>query len=146
MPGDVVGALASISQSAIAVLLLVGLLAILRARLLRGAELRDDATWGCGYAAPSPRMQYSASSFAEPLLSPFAGLLHRTARVEPPQGYFPTSAHYEEHLGDLAGERILSALSKLRVIQEGRVQIYLGYVFLTVIALLLWQIAASLGR
>jgi hydrogenase-4 component B len=154
VPGEVVGALAFISQSAIALLLLVGLLAILRAYLLRAAEVRDDATWGCGYAAPSPRMQYSASSFAEPLLSPFAGLLHRTARVEPPQGYFPISAHFEEHLGDLAGERflvplsrrILGALSKLRVIQEGRVQIYLGYVFLTVIALLLWQIAASLGR
>jgi hydrogenase-4 component B len=153
-PGDVVGALGSISRAAIALLLLVGLLTILRAGLLRAAEVRRDATWGCAYGAPSPRMQYSAASFAEPLLSPFAGLLHRTARVESPRGYFPTSAHYEEHLGDLAGERflmplsrrLLSTLSKLRVVQQGRVQTYLGYVFLTVVALLLWQLVASLGR
>jgi len=125
-------------------------LALARAALLRRAPVRVAPTWGCGYPAVTPRMQYTAASFAEPVLAPFASLIHRTVVDEPPAGYFPRTARYEEHVGDMAGERLLvpavrrvvSAAGRLRVLQAGRIQLYLAYVLATLLVLLVWQVAA----
>ena len=70
-----------------------------------------------------------------------------------PAGFFPTTAHFEKHLGDMAGERVLvpawrrflhTAL-RLKAIQHGRMQLYLVYVLATLVALLLWQMGGALG-
>jgi hypothetical protein len=145
-PAEVVAPLRSIGRAALALIALVGALALLRGLLLRGREVRAGATWGCGYAAPTPRMQYTAASFAEPALAPFTPLLHRRSRLDGPDGYFPAGARAEEEVGDVAGERfvlplsrrIVDALESVRAIQHGRVQLYVAYVFATVVALLLW--------
>lgn len=133
--------------------LLLGLIlaaALLRRWLLRGREVAAGPTWGCGYPSGTPRIQYTAASFSQPTLAPFALLLPpRQVKLERPQGYFPVSASAEEELGDLAGERVLvpaarrlaKALGSLRIIQHGRVQLYLVYVFATLVVLLVWQLA-----
>jgi hypothetical protein len=98
-------------------------------------------------------MQYTAASFAQPILALFAPLIHSRIDQRGPDGYFPAGAHYEEHLGDMAGERILlpatrrvvRALSRLHAIQQGRLQIYLVYIAVTLVALLVWQLA-GMGR
>jgi len=50
----------------------------------RGGRRMESATWACGYPTPTPRMAYTASSFAAPLLDvfrSFAGVrTHRTPR------------------------------------------------------------------
>ena len=38
----------------------------------RAARSPQTVTWDCGYAQPTPRMQYTASSFAQPLTDLFA--------------------------------------------------------------------------
>src|SRR5207247_1637460 len=43
----------------------------LRGAFVRGASVRREPTWACGYDATSPRLQYTASSFAAPLLTVF---------------------------------------------------------------------------
>jgi hypothetical protein len=98
-------------------------------------------------------MQYTGASFAQPLLQPFGGLLDIVVDQRGPKGYFPREAVFEERTGDPAGERlllpltrqILGLLSRIRVIQHGRVQLYLAYIFATLVALLLWQLSGS-GR
>jgi len=141
------GALRNVSLGA-ALLLLVtlGLLAARRA-LLRRREVGAAPTWDCGYVQTTPRMQYTASSFAAPILEPFEGLLSLHARREGPEGYFPMHARDERHLedpGEAIVRRMLRAvalvLSPLRALQRGPVQLYLLYVFLTLLALLLWQV------
>jgi hydrogenase-4 component B len=57
----------------LAVLLLVAWYA--RGAFARARHTRSS-TWACGYTAVTPRMQYSASSFAAPLLVVFAPLAH----------------------------------------------------------------------
>ena len=51
----------------------------------RRGQPAESATWGCGYPSPTPRMAYTASSFAAPLLGvfrSFAGVrTHRTAQA-----------------------------------------------------------------
>ncbi len=151
---DVIGALPAITGMAGALLALVAVLAWVRSRVLHRRSVARAATWGCGYAAPTPRMQYTASSFAQPLLDPFSGVL--PARIEGggPQGYFPAAARLDRHLGDPAGERfllpairsVIRFLSRVRVLQHGRVQLYLAYILVTLVALLIWQLYGMHAR
>jgi hydrogenase-4 component B len=140
--------LLAMSRLAFVLAVVVIALALLRMALLRGREVTHEGTWGCGYAAPGPRMQYTASSFAQPLLAPFAPITHVRVDEDGPSGFFPVRARYDEHIGDLAGERFLipgtrrlvRLLSQLRVIQQGRVQLYIVYIVATLVALLVWQL------
>jgi hydrogenase-4 component B len=149
-PAGVLGALPAVTRVALLLIAATAVLALVRAALLRRAPVRAAPTWACGYPAVTPRMQYTAASFASPVLAPFADLIHRTVVEEPPTGYFPRSARHEEHVGDMAGERLLvpairrvvSAAGRLRVLQAGRIQLYLAYVLATLLVLLVWQVAA----
>jgi hydrogenase-4 component B len=51
----------------------------------RARAARRAATWGCGYGAPNPRMQYTASSFADGLARIFEAILpiRRRERLSP---------------------------------------------------------------
>jgi hydrogenase-4 component B len=147
------GPLFGISLAATVLVALIAVLAAVRARLLRSRPVEQAATWGCGYAHPSPRMQYTAMSFADPVLMPFASALRIRTQGGPPEGLFPTAAHYEKHVGDMAGERVLvpawrrflhTAL-RLKAIQHGRMQLYLVYMLVTLVGLLLWQLGGALG-
>jgi formate hydrogenlyase subunit 3/multisubunit Na+/H+ antiporter MnhD subunit len=143
--------LLALSRLAFILGLAIAALALLRAALLRGRAVTEGVTWACGYAATSPRMQYTVRSFAQPLLALFAPILHVRVEEEGPSGYFPRGARYDEHIGDVAGERFLMpgtrrvvrALSQLRVIQQGRVQLYVVYIVATLVALLVWQLMGA---
>ena len=147
------GALAAITRVGAVLLVLVLLLGLVRLALLRGRRISQAATWGCGYAGWGPRMQYTAASFAQPILALFAPVIHSRVDQRGPDGYFPAGARYEEHLGDMAGERLLfpagrrvvRALSRLHAIQQGRLQLYLVYIAVTLVALLVWQLM-GMGR
>jgi hydrogenase-4 component B len=146
----VAGALPAIALLAALLVGVAGLLSVARGALLRRAPVRTGATWGCGYPEVTPRMQYTAASFAAPVLAPFADVIQRAVHAELPAGYFPRTARFEERVGDLAGERVLvpavrralRAVGRLRVLQQGRIQLYLAYVLATLLVLLVWQIAA----
>lgn len=147
VPG--VGPLVAISHLAAALAILVGVLALLRRALLARRPVDQAATWGCGYEAPSPRMQYTAASFAQPVLAPFSPLLPHHGRLEAPRGFFPEGARVEERIGDLAGERLLvpaarrliEVLGQVRFLQHGKLHLYLVYILVTLVALLAWQLA-----
>ncbi|HEY3215428.1 MAG TPA: proton-conducting transporter membrane subunit [Candidatus Eisenbacteria bacterium] len=149
-----VAGLWAITSIAVVILASAAGLALLRAGLLRRRAVGRAATWGCGYAAPGPRMQYTAASFASTVLEPFAPVIYSRIRAERPRGYFPEAARHEEHVGDMAGERILlpayrrviRLLGQARALQHGRIQLYLAYIFVTLIVLLVWQLAGGRGR
>ncbi len=151
-PAGATGPLASVSRVALVVVAVVLALVILRAALLRGRDVRASATWGCGYARPTARMQYTAASFAEPLLAPFAPVFRREVHTDPPRGYFPEGSRDEEHLLDRADAAIrplvrglVSLLGRLRAMEHGRIPLYLAYVLMTLLALLAWQAMTSAG-
>ena len=129
------------------------LLTLLRKALLRGREVAIESTWGCGYSLPTARMQYTASSFAEPLLVPFSKTLEVSVHRDGPNGCFPAATRHEVHFRDLAGERVIApfvrwflrTVARLEVIQRGRVQLYLVYIIVTLVALVAWQFAGPFG-
>ncbi|HOW68194.1 MAG TPA: hypothetical protein PK256_23175, partial [Verrucomicrobiota bacterium] len=71
---------------------LAGLLAVARRGLLASKPVTEALTWDCGYARPTARMQYTASSFVQPLTDLFHPLLRARAQLERPEGLFPRRA------------------------------------------------------
>ncbi len=137
-----------VSVMALALAVLVLVLAGLRYRLLAGRSVRKAGTWDCGYAAPSARMQYTASSFAQPLVGMFKPVLRTRVTVEPAKDFWPRHSHLHTHTDDVflqSGFRpaFLSAgwvASRLRWLQQGRIQMYVLYIAITVLVLLLWKL------
>ena len=150
-PAAALGPLPLVTRVAALLIGLVLALVLLRAALLSRREVGRAPTWGCGYPLPTPRMQYTAASFAEPLLTPMTTVFTHHRHVDGPTGYFPAAASHEEHLGDVAAERVLgpavtgfvNLLGRLRIIEHGRIQLYLAYVVVTLVVLLVWQLGLA---
>jgi hydrogenase-4 component B len=137
-----------VSVVSLGLLALVAVLALARRRLLARREVRTGPTWDCGYAAPAASMQYTASSYAQPLTELFGSLLRTRTRVEPPEVHFPDTAMLETETPDLSREGIYEplfatvegAFRRIRVMQHGWVQLYVLGVVLTLLVLLLSQV------
>ena len=92
--------LAGIDASLSPLLLLGGLIAgaagalALVGRSRRRRTVRDIAPWGCGRTVQTPRMEYTATSFAEPLQRVFDDVLHPEIDIE--IGHRSESRHYVE--------------------------------------------------
>jgi hydrogenase-4 component B len=127
---------------------LIVLLVCLRKNLLAGRHVERAVTWDCGYAAPTPRMQYTASSFARPLTLLFRLFLQPHDEIREPRGLFPQQASLHTRTPDLFRRYVYEPLfsgiawmaSKLRWLQEGRIQIYVLYIALTILVLLIWKL------
>jgi len=125
-----------------------GLLAWFRRRLLAGRAVTAGPTWDCGYAAPHSRMQYSASSYVDPLLALFRMVLRPRIRLQPPAGLFPAEAGYRSEVSDVFRDHVLRPAflavmwgsAKLRWMQQGRIQLYVLYIAVTVLSLLIWKL------
>jgi formate hydrogenlyase subunit 3/multisubunit Na+/H+ antiporter MnhD subunit len=108
----------------------------------RGRRHVDAATWGCGYPTPTPRMAYTASSFAAPLLTVFRSFsgvrTHRTAVA------FATHAIDPVLDGVLmpAWRGVRAAAAWLRL-QRGGLSLYLLLVGAAVVASLLYLLLAG---
>ncbi len=137
-----------ISMGSLMLLNLILLLAFLRLMLFRGRVPGKTLTWDCGFAAPSPRMQYTASSFAQPITNMFRRALDIKTRGSLPAGLFPENASFGTHAGDAARRYFFDPLFRsvdramgwLRWIQEGRVQVYVLYITVTLLVLLLFAL------
>ena len=114
--------------------------------LTRRAAL--TTTWDCGYAAGSPRIQYTASSFAQILVGLFRWAVLPDEHRPRLNGPFPAAGQrFETHTPDPVLDRFLlpglsrgkSLLGLLHVIQAGRIQAYLLYIVVTLVVLLAWS-------
>src|SRR5690606_25130805 len=97
----------------------------------------------CGYAAPTPRMQYTAGSFADIITDWFAWILRPVRHEHPPRGMFPAHAALSQHTPETVlehaveptGRVILRLAMAARRLQHGRVQAYLLYLLIGTAAL-----------
>jgi hydrogenase-4 component B len=143
------GLLGSITFAALGLLALTALLLAVRKAALVGKSVATGPTWDCGYARPSPRMQYTASSFAQPLTDLFGPLLGARRRLSAPEGFFPERASFTSETPDFYRERVYGplfagvqrGLSAFRWLQHGRVQLYVLQIAITLLVLLVWKLA-----
>jgi hydrogenase-4 component B len=129
-------------------LVLVTVLCLVRRAALAGKEVAHSSTWGCGYRAIGARAQYTASSFAQFPVSLFHAVVHRRVESRPPDGFFPAEAHWRSSAPDLILHRVVSPLvahslawmSTFQRLQHGKVQLYLVYMFVCLVALFFWKL------
>jgi hydrogenase-4 component B len=115
--------------------------------------VRRAPTWDCGYAAPTPSMQYTAGSFAAIITEWFGWVLRPRRHVDPPRGLFPAGARFETHTPETvlehmvlpAGAVVRRASAAVRGLQHGRLQAYLLYLLIGVVALALLAVIGG-GR
>lgn len=131
-------------------LLIAGLVAIWKyySRKLKKQPLSSGATWGCGYLAPTSRMQYTASSFADLLVSFFGGVLRPENHLPHIAGVFSKPAHFASHLPETVLEKIYQPLlawghekmQPVRRLQHGHLHIYILYTVVTLVVLIVASI------
>jgi formate hydrogenlyase subunit 3/multisubunit Na+/H+ antiporter MnhD subunit len=148
--GTVQASLVPLGRAALALWALCLITALALFRIARSRTQSEDATWGCGYAAPTARMQYTGSSFAQLVGEIVPRPLGPRVEVVRPSGLFPdrsalasrpddpvTRSIYEPAF-DVAADRF----ARLRFLQQGALHLYIVYILVAVVAGLVW---ASLG-
>ncbi len=121
---------------------------ILLQRLLmrRAAAGVVSPTWACGYARPTSRMQYTASSFAQFLLGTLRPLLPMRRHDPHLTGVFVKPGELHTHVNDpvlnklLAPgwQRLQNLLANGRIFQQGSIQSYLLFMLLMLLAMLIF--------
>jgi hydrogenase-4 component B len=113
-------------------------------RVQRGSSTRA-LTWDCGYVLPTPRMQYTAGSFAGIITEWFAWILRPVRHEHRPEVTFPVSASFSahtpetvlEHVVAPVGDMVMRVSKAARSLQHGRLQSYLLYLLIGLAALAL---------
>ncbi len=110
---------------------------LLRNYMVRRRPATRDATWGCGYVAPTARMQYTGKSFSKTLGKLLGFVVTERKQYEElkPEELFPKTRRHSSHYPDFFEEqlirrltsRLLSFLNYFQFIQNGRTQMYLLY-------------------
>lgn len=117
----------------------------IRFLLLSGRRVMAGVTWDCGYAHPTARMQYTASSFSEILNGMFRPVIWIREHTRKPEGIFPKGASRLTHPVDTFREGFYDpffkavgwGVSRLRWIQHGQLHLYVMYMALTLMFLLM---------
>lgn len=136
-----------VSAGAAILLMLIGVTALLYKSRLSRSSVKSAETWGCGYLAPTARMQYTSSSFAAILTSLFGSLLCTHTKTPEISEYFPKNPSFRSHTPEALLEKIYlplfdsanSRLSLFRKLQHGKLHLYILYIVVTLIALLVWS-------
>jgi hydrogenase-4 component B len=136
---DLGAALPVITLVAAGVMLLSALLWLARGRRLAAVPVASAGTWACAYPRPTTRMQYTASSYAAPLLTALRSVSGVRVEADP--------RRFHSHPIDLvldgavlpAWRRIVGLAGEARLLQAGRLRWYLLYVILTLLTLLLYM-------
>jgi hydrogenase-4 component B len=126
-------------------LLLVVLIGAITVGLTLGKPIsRKLGTWDCGYASPTTRMQYTASSLAQMIVAMFGWVLRPLVHWPHVRGLFPKPATMHSHVNDIildrafipTGRSIEQGFGWFRRFQQGITQQYILYILITVILML----------
>jgi NADH:ubiquinone oxidoreductase subunit 5 (subunit L)/multisubunit Na+/H+ antiporter MnhA subunit len=136
-----------VSLVAAVLVLAASVLAAGRRRRLTTAPRAAPAqvpTWGCGFAAPTARMQYTASSFADLLVSRFSWAIFRREAAPRIDGPFPGPSELRTEVPDTVLDLVLLPVAKAygwlaaraRPLVLQRIQFQMLLVLLTLVAML----------
>jgi len=133
------GTLSLLAMALVVVIALMGLVAVRRCRLAP-----RTGTWDCGYAEPTSRMQYTATSFAGMIVEMFGWVLRPHVHRPRIEGLFPQSAKAHSHVDEVVLDRMLVPLGRrierwfawFHQFQQGLTQQYVLYILVAVVLML----------
>ncbi len=117
----------------------------------RRSRTEIGPTWDCGLAALTPRMEYTATGFSKPIRMIFKALFRPYREVQREYDfspYFTKSLRFDSHVEEVFQTKIYRPLQvlalrfsrRMRSLQAGSLQAYLIYVFVALLALLLFAL------
>jgi hypothetical protein len=129
--------------------LLVTVALLATVRWVAGGRPRVAEAWGCGRTHMTARMEYTATSFAEPLARVFDDVLQPELDLDvthkEESAYFVEAMRFRSGIRDGIERRIYLPVVRwvrvwgraARVVQSGSVNLYLGYAFVALLVVLL---------
>jgi hypothetical protein len=116
---------------------IVGVVLGLRYLFTKKSEIIVDQTWGCGYIAPTPKIQYTGKSFSKSLGKLFQFVLFekKTYNELKTSEIFPQNRKYSSYYLDFFEHRLINPIINyqqnfidlFKFIQNGKVQAYVLY-------------------
>jgi hypothetical protein len=73
-------------------------------------QQRISQAWGCGYTSLTPRMQYTASSYADEINGIASHMLHFRKHVTAPKTLFPQPSHFVSHAEDFSEKKFIAPM------------------------------------
>ena len=121
---------------------------IIRKLFLRRLPISVNETWGCGYLAPTSRIQYTGKSFSKPL----SKILHllliekkqfkeiKNGEIFPKKRIYRSfySDFFEHRFIDFIVQRLIYTANYFKFIQNGRTQSYVIYGFSFILMIFLF--------
>jgi formate hydrogenlyase subunit 3/multisubunit Na+/H+ antiporter MnhD subunit len=137
-------ALQPISMASWMLILLVAGIFLVRKYVLSHRKTETGPTWGCGYVAPTSRIQYTAGSFVRTYSKLFAPFLLVGKHEEEIHGIFPSEGKYHTHPYDKVEKWLIDAplkfnklfMGRFVFLNNGKLQFYILYGVLFIIAVL----------
>ena len=138
-----------VSAVALALVVLAAAISLLRRGRLAAAPAPVPAaveTWGCGFSAPTARMQYTGSSFAELLVARFSWVITPRGKTRRAEGPFPAGAAFHTEIPDSVLDLALVPAARAyawltgqaRLLSLRRIQFQMMLVLATLVAVLTW--------
>lgn len=136
--------LLSVSQSSLYFIVAILFVWTFRKLMLRKRTKTISSTWGCGYTAPTAKIQYTGGSFSKTYTQLFGLLFQINKKENVVKGIFPTKASLSTHAYDKIEKWLIDYpvinfrhfLGRFLFIQNGRVQSYVAYGIVFIIVIL----------
>jgi formate hydrogenlyase subunit 3/multisubunit Na+/H+ antiporter MnhD subunit len=115
-----------------------------RKLVMRSRKATTDLTWGCGYVAPTEKLQYTAGSFVRSYSKLFRPFLLSSKTEKEVEGIFPSGGSYETHIYDRIEKYLVdnpiaaykSLLSRFLFLQNGKLQFYILYGIIFIVSVI----------
>ncbi|MDO8558768.1 MAG: hydrogenase 4 subunit B [bacterium] len=145
---------ATVSMPAIFIILVLALASVVVAVFIAAGKrkIKNGITWDCG-SDLSPRMEITSTGFARSIITIFGGILKPTRQTDVEyhdanMRYFPKFKNISLGINDVYSAYIYGPLEKTaeaianaaRKIQSGNINAYIFYIFIVLIALLLFAV------
>jgi len=116
----------------------------LRKLVMQNRKASVEPTWGCGYIAPTVKLQYTAGSFVRPYSKLFRPFLLSSKTQKDVEGLFPTGGSYETHIYDRIEKYLIdnpiaaykSLLGRFLFLQNGKLQFYILYGIIFIVSVI----------
>jgi hydrogenase-4 component B len=117
----------------------------------RAKRRASGPTWDCGLPGLTADNEYSATGFSKPIRMIFSALYRPRREIQADyevSPYYPTAIRFEseiepafeKHFYDPLKEWLFRTSRRMRTVQAGSIHAYLAYIFVALIALLLFGV------
>jgi len=132
-----------ITAMGLGLVVLIAVIVLALKKLPRADVIAKAGTWGCGYAQPTARVQYTGSSFGQTLVELFKFILWPKNHWPTIHGIFAKATNFWSVVPDAVLDRLVLPLfrvagrylPRLRILQQGQTQLYVLYILIIIIVL-----------